>query len=110
MPRRRRAIALARLGARRLAGGGIVERRRRLHLVRAVADGAELEALLAEYESRHTSDRERLGAMMQFAQSRKCRVQQLRAYFGEDDGAACGRCDNCRTDARHAPPGGVAAR
>jgi ATP-dependent DNA helicase RecQ len=41
---------------------------------------------------------------MQYAQSPECRMQILRAYFGEDAADPCGRCDNCRvteTSNRH---------
>ncbi|RIL02353.1 MAG: recombinase RecQ [Proteobacteria bacterium] len=102
--RRRVRVVLA-----QLAGAGIVERRRRLHVRRAIADAGELDALLGEYESRHTSDRERLDAMMRYAQSTQCRVQRLRAYFGEDAGDACARCDNCENDAQRIPPAEIAA-
>ncbi|MBK7978068.1 MAG: ATP-dependent DNA helicase RecQ [Deltaproteobacteria bacterium] len=78
-----------------LAGAGIVARGRRLHVIRAIARDDELEQLLAEYESRHGTDRDRLDAMTGYAESTRCRPRILREYFGEQDVAPCGLCDNC---------------
>jgi ATP-dependent DNA helicase RecQ len=51
------------------------------------------------YRARELADRERLDTLMHYAQSPRCRMMILRAYFGEDEGDACGRCDNCRNTA-----------
>ncbi len=40
--------------------------------------------------------RERLEAMIQFTETMGCRTRSLLACFGEDLGADCGHCDNCR--------------
>ena len=40
-------------------------------------------------------DREKLKAMTEFAYSSGCRQQWILNYFGEEDGAPCGRCDQC---------------
>ncbi len=40
--------------------------------------------------------RERLEAMIQFTETTGCRTRSLLACFGEDLGADCGHCDNCR--------------
>jgi ATP-dependent DNA helicase RecQ len=56
----------------------------------------EWDAYLGAYEARRELDRERLQAMVGYAQTALCRVRYLRAYFGEPRGAPCGRCDNCR--------------
>ncbi len=80
-----------------LEGAGIVERRRRLHPARRITDPVELEALLGAYEERHSDDRARLEAMEEYAQTGRCRVAMLRAYFGEPEPPEhCGHCDNCR--------------
>jgi len=82
--------------AAQLVGAGAAERRgRKLRPVRALEPG-ELERVLSEYEERHAGDRERLEAMMRYAQSAGCRVQRLREYFAEPAGEPCGACDNCR--------------
>jgi len=46
------------------------------------------------YRKKRESDRERLQAMLDYANSRKCRVAYLMGYFGQEVGP-CGRCDNC---------------
>jgi ATP-dependent DNA helicase RecQ len=56
---------------------------------------AEIGVLLSQYAERANHDKERLGEMMHYAQSATCRTQILRAYFGEDAGEPCHRCDNC---------------
>lgn len=40
--------------------------------------------------------RNRLDAMIAFAETTKCRTQQLLACFGEDFEGKCGHCDNCQ--------------
>ncbi len=59
-------------------------------IARAVA------AVITKYTERRARDRARLQAMMHYAQSVQCRVQQLLRYFGEQADTACGRCDACR--------------
>jgi ATP-dependent DNA helicase RecQ len=54
------------------------------------------ESFLTTYERRHRGDEERLAAMIRYAQTALCRVRYVREYFGEDPGAPCGQCDNCR--------------
>src|SRR3954452_645919 len=64
-----------------LIGSGAVGRKGR-SLVRVGALDAEgLAAFLGEYEQRQVDDRERLEAMMRFAQSALCRRRLLREYF-----------------------------
>jgi ATP-dependent DNA helicase RecQ len=50
---------------------------------------------LRVYEERARQDKERLAEMMHYAESPQCRIQLIRAYFGEPAGEACSRCDNC---------------
>jgi ATP-dependent DNA helicase RecQ len=67
----------------------------RLRARRAMPDQARKE-FAGEFASRYSADRERLRAMMHYADSAICRMQFLREYFGEPPGERCGRCDNCR--------------
>ncbi|MSP60540.1 MAG: ATP-dependent DNA helicase RecQ [Myxococcales bacterium] len=46
------------------------------------------------YRKKRESDRERLQAMLDYAEARKCRAQFLLSYFGEEI-PPCGQCDNC---------------
>ncbi|ADW67835.1 RecQ family ATP-dependent DNA helicase [Granulicella tundricola] len=54
-----------------------------------------LEELLNTYIERAASDKARLEEMMHYAETPNCRVQIIRAYFGEPEGNPCLRCDNC---------------
>ena len=47
------------------------------------------------YRRRREGDRDRLAAMIRFAQSTRCRIQLLLEYFGETTTPLCRRCDNC---------------
>lgn len=48
------------------------------------------------YRKRKEAARERLDAVLYYAQSNnRCRSQMLLAYFGENDSKRCGRCDYC---------------
>jgi ATP-dependent DNA helicase RecQ len=96
--------ARAGLGERRarvilawLADAGIVERRRGSFVrARGFASTEELGQFQRAYEERSALDRQRLEAMMRYAEHTTCRVRYLRAYFGEEEGEDCGHCDNCR--------------
>jgi ATP-dependent DNA helicase RecQ len=55
----------------------------------------ELEQLLGSYAERGSRDRERLAEMMRYAETANCRMQVIRAYFGEEAGEPCFRCDSC---------------
>ena len=81
----------------RLVGSGAVQRRGRALVKTSGLDAEGLARLLAEYEARQLDDRQRLQAIMRFAQSPLCRRKLLREYFGEDRGEDCGNCDNCRS-------------
>jgi ATP-dependent DNA helicase RecQ len=83
--------------AAQLEGAGIVERARgRLVKRRDFADEVEVDAFLTEYEQRHTSDRERLDAMMHYAQSTRCRARMITDTFGDTLIGRLDHCDNCR--------------
>lgn len=79
---------------------GILDRRqRRLHQRRAFTDAKEFERFLREYEQRQTSERQRLDAIMHYAQSTLCRMRYLRNYLGDATDIDCHHCDNCRSGA-----------
>jgi ATP-dependent DNA helicase RecQ len=80
-----------------LIGAGAVERRGRSLVRVGRLEAAQLGSFLGEYEQRQLDDRERLEAMMRYAQSPLCRRRLLREYFGEGRGDDCGHCDNCRS-------------
>jgi ATP-dependent DNA helicase RecQ len=63
---------------------------------RDFASSEEWDAFLSSYERRAELDRERLRAIVRYAQTALCRRQALRVYFGEGAGRPCGHCDNCR--------------
>ena len=46
-------------------------------------------------EARKRLERSKLDALLAFAESTRCRRQQLLAYFGETLEQPCGNCDNC---------------
>jgi ATP-dependent DNA helicase RecQ len=47
------------------------------------------------FEARRISDRRRLASLLSYMNTQRCRVQMLRAYFGEPEGDKCGLCDSC---------------
>jgi ATP-dependent DNA helicase RecQ len=69
---------------------------RRVRLLRTFADHGELDRFATSYESRFDTDKEKLDAIMHYAQSTDCRVKRLSEYFGEDHQCECHHCDNCR--------------
>ncbi len=64
--------------------------------------GDKLEALLSTYVDRAARDKDRLADMMHYAETSICRTQIIRSYFGEPEGEACNRCDNCQRQKRDA--------
>lgn len=50
---------------------------------------------LQKFNLRKQRAEERVAKAIQFAETRKCRSQQLLAYFGEPDSKPCGICDVC---------------
>ena len=46
------------------------------------------------FEARRISDRRRLASLLSYMNTQRCRVQMLRSYFGEPEGAKCGLCDS----------------
>jgi ATP-dependent DNA helicase RecQ len=88
-----------------LVGAGLAERTARgVRFARGADAGGGLEGALRAYEERHDGDRAKLEAMMRYAQSTRCRMRTLRAYFGEPEGEDGGHCDNCRDRPAEAAP------
>ncbi|WP_437290242.1 RecQ family ATP-dependent DNA helicase [Sorangium sp. So ce406] len=100
LPERKVKVVVALLEA-----AGIIDRSRGVRRLRDFADEAELDAFLKAYEERRAGDRERLEAVMRYAESPECRMAVMKAYFEDTEAPAgnggatveaCGRCDNCR--------------
>jgi ATP-dependent DNA helicase RecQ len=94
--------------AAQLEDVGMAERKRgRVRLLRRCEDAVERSALLDEYETRRTHDRERLETMMHYAQSASCRSRLLYDYFDEPMERDCAHCDNCEAHAAGQPAAGL---
>jgi ATP-dependent DNA helicase RecQ len=81
------------LGARRVG--------RVLNLVQEVLDEGHkitVEAVVARAEARRQLERSRVDMMRAYAEVDGCRMAFVLGYFGEAADAACGRCDQCRSD------------
>jgi ATP-dependent DNA helicase RecQ len=90
-PRRAQVVAAL------LESMGVARRSRgRVRKVREFAGAGDWDAFLSSYERRREGDRERLLAIIRYAQTALCRMRYVREYFGEERGEPCGRCDNCR--------------
>ena len=85
-----------------LRESGVIRRKPRgyVEVAGRVPAEEELEQLLASYADRGTRDRERLAEMMRYAETANCRMQVIRAYFGDQTGEPCLRCDNCAREAK----------
>ena len=77
------------LGIAEKRGGGFRK-------TRDFASHEEWDAFLSSFERRAELDRDRLRAIVRYAQTALCRMQAMRVYFGEGAGRPCGHCDNCR--------------
>ncbi len=55
--------------------------------------------LAGQFETLRTQDARRLDAVADYATGSSCRAWFLREYFGEENGEACGMCDQCRGQA-----------
>jgi len=55
----------------------------------------QIDKAASVFEARRISDRRRLNSLLAYMNTQKCRVQMLRAYFGEPEGDKCGLCDSC---------------
>ena len=87
----------------------------RFRLLRSGIRPTELADLARRYEERAEKDRDRLRAMVHYAQTALCRWKVLTDYFGEEREGACRHCDNCArpltqpTLRPEVPPRGAAA-
>ncbi len=80
-----------------LTGAGVVHRGPHgYRYSREFESDEAFSAFMNEYEERSHSDRERLNAIMNYAQTTGCRVAYIHDYFGLDTVPRCGHCDNCR--------------
>jgi len=71
----------------------------------------QIDKAASVFEARRISDRRRLAALLKYMNTQTCRVQMLRAYFGEEDGGKCGLCDSCAgLDSEVFDPGEADAR
>ncbi|HXI60219.1 MAG TPA: ATP-dependent DNA helicase RecQ [Polyangia bacterium] len=55
----------------------------------------QIDKAASVFEARRISDRRRLAALLGYMNTQRCRVQMMRAYFGEPEGDKCGLCDSC---------------
>jgi hypothetical protein len=55
----------------------------------------QIDKAASVFEARRISDRRRLDKLLGYMNTQRCRVQMLRAYFGEPEGDKCGLCDSC---------------
>jgi ATP-dependent DNA helicase RecQ len=55
----------------------------------------EVDRAASVFEARRISDRRRLNELLKYMNTQVCRVQMMRAYFGEPQGEKCGLCDSC---------------
>lgn len=64
---------------------------------RGPGDGTDPATAVIELaESHRQLERSRVEMMRQYAEARRCRAELLIGYFGEQQDARCGCCDNCR--------------
>lgn len=66
-----------------------------LVFLRPRASAEDVSIDLAKFNFRKQRAEERVELAIAYAETRKCRSQQLLAYFGETDSPACGICDVC---------------
>ncbi len=55
----------------------------------------QIDKAASVFEARRISDRRRLAELLKYMNTQRCRVQMMRAYFGEPEGPMCGLCDSC---------------
>jgi ATP-dependent DNA helicase RecQ len=62
-----------------------------------------VEAALELAQAHRTLERSRVEMLRGYAETQRCRMEFLVAYFGEQVDERCGRCDNCRADVAPEP-------
>ncbi len=71
----------------------------------------QIDKAASVFEARRISDRRRLAELLKYMNTQNCRVQMMRAYFGEENGGKCGLCDSCAgLDSEVFDPGEADAR
>jgi ATP-dependent DNA helicase RecQ len=60
-------------------------------------------AVLERAEAQRRLERSRVEMMRAYAETHRCRMQHLLAYFGEQMIEVCGRCDTCEAGTSRAP-------
>ena len=96
-PERKRSVLLCDL--ERL---GVIEPRDNGFCLREITSSLERRGaeLSARYEELRRADRERLDAMLAYADASTCRTAEILRYFGESPPPHCAHCDNCE-EQRH---------
>jgi ATP-dependent DNA helicase RecQ len=89
---------------------GILDRSGSRVRSRGKLSGDARESFLASYDELASADRDRLATMMRYAETRMCRTQFLREYFGEPAGEPCGHCDNCARPRERLSPSSAPVR
>ena len=72
-------------------------RGRAIHVVDRETAFDELEIDFETLERRKAAEYEKLDRVISFARGNACQQLDILRYFGQEDGAPCGHCDNCRT-------------
>ena len=72
-------------------------RGRAIHVVDRETPFDELDIDFETLEKRKTAEYEKLDRVISFARGNSCRQLDILRYFGQEDGAPCGLCDNCRS-------------
>jgi ATP-dependent DNA helicase RecQ len=71
-----------------------------LYISRARVKAEDLQIKEADYKKRKEQYKKRIDAIIRYIKSNECRSQTIAKYFGEEDAAACGICDNCLAQKR----------
>ncbi len=77
-------------------------RGRAIRMIRRDVPFKELEIDFEELERRKAMEFEKLDLVVRFALGGTCRQREILRYFGEENPAPCGHCDNCRQQGRGA--------
>jgi ATP-dependent DNA helicase RecQ len=72
-------------------------RGRAVHMLRRDIPFDQLRIDYEELEERRRGSLRKLEAVIRFAQTTRCRQQEILRYFGESTDQPCGHCDNCDT-------------
>ncbi|NLF07944.1 MAG: ATP-dependent DNA helicase RecQ, partial [Pirellulaceae bacterium] len=71
-------------------------RGRAIRMIRRDLDFDRLEIDFEAIERRKQQELDKLDRVIDFARGTACRQREILRYFGEENAAACGHCDNCR--------------